>query len=190
MKPLIEKRQIATPLDVTENGEGFTLVGYAAKFDSLSEDLGGFRESIAPGAFTRSLESGADVRCLFEHDTSKVLGRRSAGTLRLVEDTVGLRIECDLPRGVSYAEDLAILLKRGDISQMSFGFTVDEGGDEWLPPGKDRLRRRVLRSVKVLETSVVTFPAYTETEAAIRSLAREDANRALLAFNLYKLRRR
>ncbi len=186
----IEKRNLSTPLTVAESQNGFTLVGYAAKFDSLSEDLGGFREIIAPGAFTRSLESGADVRCLFEHDTSKVLGRRSAGTLRLSEDATGLRIECDLPEGVTYAQDLAILLKRGDVNQMSFGFTVDQGGDEWLPPGEDKLRRRVLRSVRIMETSVVTFPAYTETEAAIRSLAREDANRALLAFDVYKLRRR
>ena len=152
--------------------EGNKLHGYAAVFNQPSENLGGFREYIAPGAFKRTLDSNEDVRALLDHDTRLVLGRRSAGTLRLHEDTRGLAVEIDLP-STSYARDAAELIRRGDVSQMSFGFTLSKGDDEWLPPeGDEPLRRRIVRQANLMEVSVVSIPAYPQTEVGLRSLSR------------------
>jgi HK97 family phage prohead protease len=183
----LETRTVSSTFQA-EN-EGRRLVGYAAKFDSLSEDLGGFVERILPGAFARSLEAGADVRCFVEHDPSKLLGRVSAGTLRLREDEIGLRVECDLPEGVSYAEDLRRLLARGDINQFSFGFRTPPGGDEWgTVSDEDPRRLRTLRSIDLVEVSCVAIPAYEATEAALRSLAQTDGGKKLLKLRAELLR--
>jgi len=177
------------PSTIQAENEGRRLVGYAAKFNSLSEDLGGFVERILPGAFSQSLEAGADVRCFVEHDQSKLLGRVSAGTLRLSEDEIGLRVECDLPEGVSYAEDLRRLLARGDINQFSFGFRTPPGGDEWGTISEEDPRRlRTLRSVQLVEVSCVSIPAYEATEAALRSLAQADGGKKLLKLRAELLR--
>ncbi len=173
-----------------ENAKGL-LVGYAAKFNSLSEDLGGFVEKIAPGAFSRSLKGKADVRCFVEHDPAKLLGRVSAGTLRLTEDRIGLRVECDLPKGVSYAEDLRKLLDRGDINQFSFGFTVPPGGDEWgIVSNSDSRKLRTLRTVELVEVSCVSIPAYPETEASLRGLHKGKNARARLMVEVLRLKAR
>ena len=177
-----------------ENGgkDGRTLVGYAAKFDSLSENLGGFRELIKPGAFRSSLSDGTDVRALVDHDPRLVIGRRSNGTLRLEEDSTGLRVEIDTP-SVSYADDLLELIRGGYVSQMSFGFSIPPGGDEWLPVDKeDGLRRRLLKTVALAETSVVTFPAYSATEVSVRSLElhQRKVDQLRLALAVAGLRRR
>ena len=103
-----------------------TLRGYAAKFDTLSEPLFGFREKIAPDAFADVLEN--DVRALFNHDPNHVLGRSAAGTLRVQQDEVGLLYEVDLP-DTQAARDLVTSIKRGDVSQSSFAFTVEK--DDW-----------------------------------------------------------
>jgi len=147
---------------------GNTAVGYAAVYGPMSEDLGGFREVIDPSAFMRSLKSGADVRALVGHDDSMVIGRLSAGTLRLSSDQRGLMVEINLPN-TSYANDLRELLKRGDVSQMSFGFTVAGGGDSWgTAEGGGRLR--TLKDVDLHEVSIVAMPAYPDTSVALRSL--------------------
>lgn len=140
--------------------------GYAAVFNSLSEDLGGFREVIRPGAFARGLAK-ADVRALINHDRNLVLGRNTAGTLRMLEDSRGLRVEVD-PPDTSYARDLMESMKRGDISGMSFRFYVDEDGDEWRSEPDGVIRE--LRSVSIDDVSVVTYPAYPDTTVAVRSL--------------------
>jgi HK97 family phage prohead protease len=151
-------------------GDGNTLVGYAAKFNSLSENLGGFREVIHPGAFTRSLASGFDVRALVDHDTAKVIGRRSNGTLSLNEDDIGLRIEVTVP-DTTTGRDILTLVRGGYVSQCSFGFTLPPGGDSWGPADpSDNLRRRTLKEISVSEVSIVTFPAYQATEIGVRSL--------------------
>lgn len=169
--------------------EGNKLHGYAAVFNQPSENLGGFREFIAPGAFKRSLDSGEDVRALLDHDTRLVLGRRSAGTLRLHEDSKGLAVEIDLP-STSYARDAAELIRRGDVSQMSFGFTIPHGGDEWLPPeGDEPLRRRIVRQANLMEVSVVSIPAYPQTEIGLRSLTRWLMDRNKNCFKVLGLRR-
>ena len=187
---------MSTPMIETRSGdtakfeqEGRKLVGYAAVFDSPSENLGGFREFIKRGAFKRSIESNVDCRALVDHDTRLVLGRRSSGTLQLAEDSRGLLIEVQMP-DVSYARDLAELMRRGDVSQMSFGFTVPAGGDEWGPPAAgDTLRTRTIKSVDLAEVSVVTFPAYPATEVSLRSMLRQDMEKLRLRLQIASLRR-
>lgn len=144
------------------------LVGYAAVYaPELSEDLGGFREQIAPTAFTRDLERGADVRALINHDSNFVLGRTTNGTLRLSSDARGLRVEIE-PPDTSYGRDLKTLVERGDVSQMSFAFLVRDGGDSWSR-AEDGTRLRTLTDCELIEVSVVTIPAYPTTQIALRS---------------------
>ncbi|MFE1095888.1 HK97 family phage prohead protease [Streptomyces smyrnaeus] len=152
-----------------------TLVGYAAKFHSRSQDLGGFVEVIAPGAFTRSLEEGHDVRAVINHDPNLVIGRVSAGTLRLSQDDTGLRYEVDLPNTTA-ARDLAESLKRGDISQSSFQFRTIE--DDWSFDTDGR-ELRTLYDLELRDVSPVTYPAYLDTnsEIAKRSLEAARAKR-------------
>ena len=154
--------------------EGSKLVGYAAVFGPLSEDLGGFRERVAPGAFDRSLADDTDIRALVDHDTSKVIGRRSSGTLKLATDERGLRVEIDLPE-TTYANDLRALLQRGDVSQMSFAFLVEPNGEKWEGRDESGVRIRTLTDVQLIEVSVVTIPAYPDTVAALRSMQRMDS---------------
>ncbi len=150
-----ERRQDAAPV----------IRGHAAVFDQLSADLGGFRERIARGAFARSIME-SDVRALINHDETLILGRNLAGTLRLSEDSKGLAVEID-PPATSFAEDIAASIERGDITGMSFGFDTrdarwEELDGEWV---------RTLLDVKLWDVSVVTYPAYPQTDVALRSLA-------------------
>lgn len=137
--------------------------GYAAVFNKLSENLGGFFEKIDPGAFTNSI-SKDDIRALFNHDTNYILGRTKSGTLTLAEDEKGLSIEID-PPDTTYAHDLQESIKRGDISQMSFGFTVIKDMWEFMT-GKDPVR--TLQEVKLFDVSPVVFPAYPQTSVKVR----------------------
>jgi HK97 family phage prohead protease len=150
--------------DATE-GDGSTFVGYGAVFNSPSQPLP-FIERIAPGAFSRSLRSRNEIKLFVNHDTSRVLASKRAGTLRLAEDSHGLRVEADLP-DTTDGRDMAVLLKRGDVDSMSFGFSVPKGGDSWSDDGQ----QRELREVRLHEVSIVTgFPAYEATSASVRSL--------------------
>ncbi len=122
-----------------------TLEGYAAVFDEPSEPIGGmFLEFVDRGAFTRSLASGPDVRALVDHDPSKILGRSTAGTLRLREDSHGL-LASITPPDTTVGRDIAESVRRGDVSQMSFAFSVV--GQAWEEPEGDQLPRRHLVDV-------------------------------------------
>ena len=146
-------------------GDGMAFTGYAAVFNSDSEPLP-FIERIAPGAFANSLGSRNEIKMFVNHDTTRVLASKRAGTLRLSEDSHGLRVEADLPETTD-GKDLAYLIRRGDVDSMSFGFSVPSGGDTWSPDGATR----ELREVRLHEVSIVTaFPAYTATSAGVRSL--------------------
>ena len=154
----IETRVNITDLEIRESDEGMTFEGYAAVFNSPSEPLP-FVERIAPGAFRHSLKRARnDIKLLWNHDTGSVLGSTRAGTLRLNEDTRGLRVSADLPN-TSLGRDTRELIKRGDVDSMSFGFSVPSGGDEWTSDGSER----TLKSVRLHEVSIVAFPAYPET---------------------------
>lgn len=158
-----ETRNFDADFEIRAEGDGMTFVGYAAKFNSRSENLGGFVETIERGAFSRSLRSRNDVKLLVNHDSGRVLASSRAKTLRLYEDEVGLRVEADLPNTTD-GRDMAELLKRGDLNKMSFGFSVQK--DSW----NNEMTERTLKSVRLFEVSIVAFPAYAETEAMVRSL--------------------
>jgi len=147
--------------------------GYAAVFNKWSEDLGWFREKIAPGAFADALEK-SDTVALFNHDSNLVLGRTSNGTLRLKEDEVGLHMEVDLP-DTQAANDLYKLVERGDIKQQSFGFIVEE--NEWRYGKNGELDERTITRVSDLfDVSPVTYPAYPDTSVAKRSFDIQKSN--------------
>lgn len=161
----VKELRIAEPS--AESGGIGILEGYAAVYDSWSEDLGFFKERIKRGAFKSALK-GSDCRALFNHDPSLILGRQSAGTLRLEEDGNGLFMSVDLP-DTQCARDLVVSVNRGDITQQSFQFEVEE--DEWVEDRKSgRAERTITRFKEVFDVSPVTFPAYTDTTVAKRSL--------------------
>lgn len=169
-----ETRTLKRRIEVRASGDaGRKIGGYAAVFNTETDIGGYFREKIAPGAFAGTLN--ADVRALIDHDTGRVIGRTTAGTLTLREDTNGLAVEIDLP-DTTDGRDLATLIERGDISGMSFGFEVtkqtwDETGDVPL---------RTIEAVNLFEVSVVAFPAYDDTSIAMRSLESSRKDRGLV----------
>lgn len=143
------------------------LVGYAAVFDTPTEIGGYFREQIRRGAFGQALKS-SDVHALFNHDDNVVLGRMKAGTLRLSEDDKGLRAEID-PPDTQDARDLVAKMKRGDIDQMSFAFSMRGGVQEWDETG-DLPLRTIVAVGELYDVSVVTRGAYPTTEIGVRCL--------------------
>ncbi|GIV86623.1 MAG: hypothetical protein KatS3mg054_0652 [Chloroflexus sp.] len=169
---IIERRSMNVEIRALVDGEKRTIEGYAAVFGQWSEDLGGFREKILPGAFSGVLERGDDVRALVNHDPNLVLGRTASGTLRLQEDEAGLRVSVQLP-DTQYARDLISVLERGDVNQMSFGFEVAR--DRWYEEN-GQTYRELIDIARLYDVSVVTFPAYPQTIAAARDVlnARSD----------------
>ena len=160
----LERRSTTATPEIREAGTAKVARGYAALFN-VRADIGGyFSEMILPGAFAQSLKS-ADVRALINHDSGRVIGRLSSGTLRLAEDEKGLFAEIDLP-DTTDGRDLATLLERGDISGMSFGFNVTH--DEWDETGP--VPARTIHQIELFEVSAVAFPAYDDTTLALRSL--------------------
>lgn len=154
------------------NGAEFTLTGHAAVFDRWSEDLatfaGTFREKIAEGAFTRVLKTKPDVRLFFNHD-GMTLARTKSGTLDLSEDDEGLRVWARLSPDMQVARDLRAAMQRGDIDQMSFAFTVAE--DDWHEDhDTEEVERTITRIGDLYDVSVVSIPAYPDTDATIREL--------------------
>ncbi len=159
-----EYRQCAE-IELRAEGDGLTLSGYAAVFNSMSEDLGGFREIIRPGAFRDTIAGGADVRLLINHD-GMPLARTASGTLQLAEDSRGLRISAKLDATDPDVQRLAPKIRRGDMNQMSFGFVTRK--DAWRQEGDQQIRE--LHQVDLFDVSPVTYPAYKATEMALRSL--------------------
>jgi HK97 family phage prohead protease len=157
--------------EASDNGK--KIRGYPIVFNSLSVDLGGFREIIAPEAVDRTLNEGLDVRALVDHDSSKVIGRTRAGTMRLRKDSRGLHMEVEPDEDISYAKDIMRAVARGDVSGMSFSFRVPKGGDVWDNDGKTVVR--TVTDMQVSEVSIVTFPAYQQTDVQV-------AQRSLSAF--------
>jgi HK97 family phage prohead protease len=165
----VELRTIAAAkLRATEGDEDqMILSGYAASFNVLSANLGGFRERLMPGAFKDSLASNPDVKCLLNHDASIVLGRTKSGTLAVAEDDRGLKFACQLDENQQSHCDIHAAIKRGDISECSFAFTIPPDGDEWDESEDNGARfvRRTIKRCNLLDVSAVTYPAYNAAGA-------------------------
>lgn len=155
-------------MEMAEGGK--TVTGYAAVFNSLSEEMWGFRERIDSAAFEGT--DMTDVRALFNHDPNMLLARSSSGTLSLSVDEKGLRYSFDLP-DTTAGRDLGEMLRRGDVSQSSFGFTISD--DEWIETRNDdgevETTTRVIKKIqRLFDVSPVTYPAYPDASVALRSM--------------------
>jgi len=160
--------------------------GYAAKFNSRTA-IGnplrwGFYEQIADGAFTKTLTEG-DARMLIDHDSYYVVSRISAGTLGLAQDRTGLAVDSAMDTELSYVRDLKANLRNGNITGMSFGFYVVK--DDWETEEVEtsdgqtaEVEVRTIREARLIEVSAVTFPAYEDTQAALRHVATALVHRA------------
>lgn len=162
-------RTVGTKFETREDGENLSIEGYFAVFDSVYEIGPGMSESIAPGAFSKTLSG--DIRALINHDTTLVLGRTKANTLELREDNHGLWGHIDVNPNDTDAMNLYERVKRGDVDQCSFGFDIlseetdfrDDGSVHWT-----------IKEVELYEVSPCTFPAYEETNISARAKERED----------------
>ncbi len=150
------------------DGEKQRLVGHAAVFNRVI-DLGWFTEEILPGAFSSAIERNDDVRALFNHDPNLVLGRTTNETLALEEDSIGL-LATIYPPTTRAGEDVLELVQRGDISQMSFAFSVLSEDIDRTNPNKPHFR---IKDVKLYDVSPVTYPAYESTDISAESARQE-----------------
>jgi uncharacterized protein len=169
----IERRTIATEVRASkgDNGELF-ISGYASVFNTESHDLGGFREVVAPGAFTRSIKEKRDVKALFNHDANYVLGRSKNGTLTLAQDEKGLQYRCQLNSAMQSHRDLHASIERGDIDECSFAFSVGRDGQVWSERSMEGGSVQVVRTlvdVDLFDVSAVCYPAYPGTEVGART---------------------
>ena len=173
----LERRSITSKLSLGDPADKGVarIVGHAAVFNSqtvlaVAPDGTEYREVIAPTAFDRAIRDRQDVRALIDHDQSKVIGRTSSGTLTLAVDEVGL-VATVVPPDTTYARDLQVSLARGDISGMSFGFTIADGGETFersTIDGKPYILRTIT-DLDLSDVSVVTYPAYADTDVSLRS---------------------
>lgn len=162
-------RTVSTEFQTREDGEDLKIEGYFAVFDSIYDIAPGLSESIAPGAFTKTLSG--DIRALTNHDTTLVLGRTKAHTLELREDSHGLWGSISINPKDADAMNLYERVKRGDVDQCSFGFDIrsedtdirEDGSIHWT-----------IREVDLYEVSACTFPAYEETSISARSQQRDE----------------
>jgi HK97 family phage prohead protease len=173
----IEQRSVCTEVRASESK--FELHAKAASFNKLSRDLGGFREQIAPGCFTRSLENGDDVMCLWNHSADKPLGRVSNGSLSVSQRADGLYYTCKLDRSSPDHQSAYAAVRSGLVSECSFQFIADD--DKWEDGVQDpedrskRFTRRTLRSAKLIDVSPVVFPAYGDNATNVQARAERRA---------------
>lgn len=162
----LERRFTAGRVETRAVAEKRTIGGYAAKFNRMSENLGGFVEVVRPSFFNRSRSfDWPDVLARYNHDDNMLLGSTAAGTLRLRIDDTGLEYDVDLPQARS---DVYELVQRGDIQRSSFAFMVDE--DEWATSDQGYPQRSLV-SGKLADVAPVNTPAYKDTSVGLRSLA-------------------
>lgn len=174
----METREIRlSPLDFEVRGEDdkddeMVIKGHASVFNSLSEDLGGFREMVKPGSFKRTLDEGDDdVRALAHHDTAQVLGRTANDTLQLREDEIGLAVRIELPNN-TLGKDIRESVRRGDLDKMSIGFNVAE--EEWDFP-TEGVAIRTITDIDLFEVSIVAWPAFRQTDISLAKRSMEQA---------------
>jgi len=175
----VEKRQlrsVPTKFETREDGENPTIEGYFAVFNSNYEIAPGMSESIAPGAFSRTLAN--DVRALINHDTTLVLGRTKANTLELREDSHGLWGKITINPNDGDAMNLYERVKRGDVDQCSFGFDLKEQDTEIRDDGAVHW---TIKDLDLFEVSCCTFPAYEQTNISARSKERDEIKKRELS---------
>lgn len=167
-------------VEVRDDDNGLRFRGHAAVFNQ-EVDFGFMREVVAPGAFAKTIKDGADVRFLFNHDPSTVMARTSVGSLDLSEDDDGLSVEARLDPDDLDTQRLVPKLRSGNVSQMSFGFSVVK--DEMTEDEDDENPLRTLRELELFDVSPVTFPAYEGTDGGLRA-AFQDVNNRLQVLGL------
>jgi HK97 family phage prohead protease len=154
-------------LRADDSSPSYILRGRAITYNSLSAPISNFRERIAPGAFTRALAAKPDVRCLFNHDANRVLGRSKNGTLALIDGKEGLDFVCQLDPNNTEHRNLYSSVKRGDIDGCSFAFAVDgDDGQEFdtdTDENGQQFSRRTIRRAQIFDISCVTNPAYPDS---------------------------
>jgi HK97 family phage prohead protease len=165
--PKIEHRYLTQEFRVSPEGETPTISGYAALFETKSDDLGYFFETIDPHAFDSVMANQPDVRALWNHNSDCVLGRTTANTLHLTIDARGLAYVID-PPDTQTARDLIVSMRRKDVTQSSFGFICKR--DQWTENPDGTITRRILEFEELLDVSPVTYPAYSATTSQARSL--------------------
>lgn len=164
-----QTRTVGTQFEVREaDGGAPHISGYFSVFDSNYEIAPGMSESIAPGAFSRTL--GNDIRALVNHDTTLVLGRNTAGTLDLREDSHGLWGDIQINPNDQDAMNLYERVRRGDVDQCSFGFEIVSEETDFRDDGSIHWR---ITEVNLFEVSVCTFPAYEATSVSAREAQRD-----------------
>lgn len=163
---LMPSEQVELRVKADDKGKPI-IHGYAARYESMSHDLGGFVETIKPGAFDAALKK-SDALALVNHDPNLILGRQSNGTLKLESDEHGLRMEIH-PPDTEMARHYVEAIRRGDMKGASFAFTVDKGGDSW-DPASSPPTRTVHQVRDLFDASIVSYPAYPDTSVAMRSL--------------------
>lgn len=166
-QPKLERRNITHEFRVSPDGEQPSISGYAALFETLSDDLGGWLEVIDPHAFDAVIARNPDVRALWNHNSDHILGRTLANTLHLTIDARGLAYVID-PPDTQLAKDLIVSMRRKDVTQSSFGFICQR--DQWTDNADGTVTRRILEFDELLDVSPVTYPAYSGTTSQARSL--------------------
>lgn len=167
-----ERRFTSVRVEARSGSDSRTIGGYAALFNSPSQNLGGFREFIAPGAFNRAASrnwpgAGSGVVARYNHDDNFLLGNSESGSLRLALDDTGLRYDVDLTQS---RQDVFELIQRGDVRQSSFAFQVED--DDWQADDAG-FPVRTLQQVGLIDVAPVNTPAYLDTSVGLRSLARK-----------------
>ena len=175
----VEQRTNHVTLEMRADGDGMTFEGYAAVFNSPSEPLP-FIETIKPGAFRKSLQGRHRMMLLWNHDSSQPLASTRNGSLRMVEDEIGLKVTATLPN-TQLGRDISEMVRTGLIDAMSFGFRVKK--DSWSADGAIR----TLEEVAIFESSLVSFPAYEGTAGMVAVREHRDIDPNTLADGLLRL---
>jgi HK97 family phage prohead protease len=168
----VERRQTPGTVELRAAASGGQhLGGYALKYGTYSQNLGGYVESIQAGTFTKSLADGGDVLCRYQHDSDMLLGRTLADTLALEDLADGLDYDVEAP-DTSYARDLVALVKRGDVRHSSFAFRCVPGGEQW---GFTEMGfpLRTLVEAQLVDVAPVVTPAYLDSSTGLRGLAEQ-----------------
>lgn len=169
----MEKKQkeirkfIATDLETRteENSSEKIISGYINKFNTRSQYMG-FYEEVSNGAFDKTLADGHNIYAMYNHNSDMILGSTRSGSLKLNVDNIGLHFELRINPNISYASDIAELVKAGDLEGCSFGFWVTD--DEWTYT-EDKIDLRIIKELELIEVTITPFPAYLDSEASCRS---------------------